>query len=171
MKNIAVLIDDLFEDIEYIEPVEAFKKAGHTVELVGKHASAIIHGKKENTELTIERGVKGAEVDDYDALFIPGGYSPDKLRTNEAAVQFAGNFVKSGKPVFTICHGPQVMITADVLQNRRMTGYQSIIKDIQNAGAEYIDEEVVIDDNLISSRNPHDLPAFIKVCLDKLANQ
>ena len=99
---------------------------------------------------------------------IPGGYSPDKLRAHKDAVQFAKEFVQSDKPVFLICHAAQLLITADVLKGRKVTGYTSIVQDIKNAGAEYFDQEVVVDGNLVSSRNPGDLPAFIEASLKKL---
>jgi protease I len=105
---------------------------------------------------------------DFDALLIPGGYSPDKLRVDEDAVRFARDFIQSGKPIFAICHAAQLLITADVLRGRKLTGWKSIVQDIKNAGAEYIDAEVVEDGNLISSRKPSDIPAFVKAALRKL---
>ena len=168
MANIAVIITDMFEDSEYTQPVDAFIKEGHAVIHVGLKAGEVVKGKKEGTLVTIDKNVSGASVDDFDALLIPGGYSPDKLRVDEDAVAFARDFIGSGKPVFSICHAPQLLITAQVLDGRRMTGYKSIIQDIKNAGAEFVDEEVVVDGNLVTSRNPDDLPAFIQASLDKL---
>ncbi|NLL13582.1 MAG: DJ-1/PfpI/YhbO family deglycase/protease, partial [Fibrobacter sp.] len=107
-------------------------------------------------------------IPSYDALFIPGGYSPDQLRASAAPVKLVRDFMESGKPVFAICHAPQLLITADVLKGKKVTGYKSIIQDIKNAGAEFIDQQVVIDGNLVSSRNPSDIPAFIEACLKKL---
>lgn len=106
--------------------------------------------------------------ENFDALLIPGGYSPDELRANENAVEFTKEFVESNKPVFAICHAPQILITAQVLKGRKITGWKSIKQDIINAGAIFIDKEVVIDDNIISSRSPADIPAFIKASLKKL---
>jgi protease I len=168
MSKIAVIITDLFEDDEYTKPVEAFKHAGHELVNVGLKAGLKVKGKKKDTPATVDKAVKDVSVDDFDALLIPGGYSPDKLRVDPDAVRFAGEFVTSGKPVFSICHAPQLLITADVLRGREMTGYTSIIQDIKNAGAGFVDQEVVVDDNLVSSRNPGDLPAFIKASLEKL---
>ncbi len=105
---------------------------------------------------------------DFDALLIPGGYSPDKLRADEDAVRFVKDFVESGKPVFSICHAPQLLITAQVLKGRKVTGWKSIVQDIKNAGAIFLDQEVVEDGNLISSRSPQDIPAFIRAMLKKL---
>ena len=118
--------------------------------------------------MTVDKAISEVTTDTFGALLIPGGYSPDKLRADEQAVDFVREFVNSGKPVFSICHGPQLLITADVLRGRTITGWKSIVQDIKNAGATYIDQEVVIDGNLISSRSPQDLPAFIKACLARL---
>lgn len=118
--------------------------------------------------MLIDKSVSEVEVDDFDALLIPGGYSPDKLRVDEDAVRFTADFVTSGKPVFAICHAGQLLVTARVLQGRRFTGYKSIVQDIKNAGAEFLDQEVVVDGNLISSRNPDDIPAFIAASLKML---
>jgi protease I len=169
MARIAVLVGDMFEDVEYTEPVKAFKKAGHEIVHVGLKKNSTVKGKKKGTPVKIGLTVKDAAVDDFDALLVPGGYSPDKLRVDEDAVAFAGDFVKSAKPVFSICHGPQILITADVLKGRRVTGWKSIIQDIKNAGAEFIDQEVVEDGNVISSRQPSDIPAFVEACLKKLS--
>jgi protease I len=168
MKKIAVMIADLFEDSEYLEPAEAFTKAGHALTHIGIASEQTVKGKKHNTPVKTDMAVKDAHVDDFDALLIPGGYSPDKLRADDRAVSFVKRFMDSGKPVFTICHGPQLLITADVLKGRVLTGYKSIIQDIINAGGKFVDQEVVEDKNLITSRNPGDLPAFIKTSLNRL---
>ena len=126
------------------------------------------HGKKDDTAVTIDEAVNMVKVENFDALLIPGGYSPDKLRVDEDAVRFAGDFVRSGKPVFAICHAAQLLITADVLRGRNVTGYKSVIQDIKNAGAEFLDQEVVEDGRLVSSRDPGDLPAFIRASLRHL---
>jgi len=168
MSKIAVVITDLFEDSEYTEPADAFKRAGHELVHVGLEKGKTVKGKKEDTPVTIDEAVKDVSVNDFDALLIPGGYSPDKIRVDENAVRFAREFVQSDKPVFIICHAAQLLITADVLKGRTITGYTSIIQDIKNAGAEFVDQEVVVDGNLVSSRNPGDLPAFIEESLKKL---
>ncbi|MFP4667323.1 MAG: type 1 glutamine amidotransferase domain-containing protein [Desulfobacterales bacterium] len=168
MSKIAVILTDWFEDSEYTEPVEAFKKAGHTVINVGPEAGRTVTGKKNSTPVEIEKAISGVSAGDFDALLIPGGFSPDKLRVDEKAVGFVKDFMNADKPVFAICHAPQLLITADMLRGRTLTGYTSIIQDIKNAGANFVDQEVVVDDNLVSSRNPNDLPAFINACLKKL---
>ena len=169
MAKIAVIIDNLFEDSEYTEPAEAFKEKGHQLTHVGLEAGKTVKGKKKGTEVKIDQAVSEVSVENFDALLIPGGYSPDQLRVDEKAVRFAGDFVRSGKPVFAICHAGQLLITAQVLKGRRFTGYKSIIQDIKNAGAEFVDQEVVVDGNLVSSRNPNDIPAFVKEALRKLS--
>jgi len=169
MSRIAVIITDLFEDSEYNEPAKAFREAGHSLVHVGLEAGETVRGKKEETPVMVDKAVRDVAVEDFDALLIPGGYSPDKLRVDGDAVRFAGDFVRSGKPVFSICHAPQLLITADVLRGRTLTGYTSIVRDIINAGANFIDQEVVEDGGLVSSRNPDDLPAFIDAALRRLA--
>ena len=168
MSQVAVILTDLFEDSEYTEPAKAFRDAGHTLIHVGLKAGESVTGKTDKTSVTIDKAVKDVSVEEFDALLIPGGYSPDKLRVDDDAVDFAANFVKSGKPVFAICHAAQLLITADVLRGRTVTGYKSIVQDIKNAGADYVDQEVVEDQNLISSRHPGDLPAFIGKSFKKL---
>ncbi|WP_028322177.1 type 1 glutamine amidotransferase domain-containing protein [Desulfatiglans anilini] len=170
MSRVAVIITDLFEDSEYTEPVKAFQQAGHTIVRVGLKAGQIVKGKKAGTPVTVDKAVNDVSVSDFDALLIPGGYSPDKLRVDEDAVNFVREFVQSGKPVFSICHAPQILITADVIRGRKMTGWKSIIQDIKNAGATFIEQELVIDGNLISSRQPSDLPPFIEACLAALSS-
>jgi protease I len=168
MADIAVIVDDMFEDSEYSEPTSAFVSAGHNVVNIGLNEGKTVKGKRGREKTTIERSITDVDVDDYDALLIPGGYSPDKLRVNEEAVDFVKQFVESGKPVFAICHAPQLLISAQILNGRKITGWKSIIQDIKNAGAEFIDEEVVVDNNLVSSRSPRDLPAFINTSLKKI---
>ena len=169
MARIAILIADMFEDCEYLQPASAFRERGHDIVHIGLKSGESVTGKKEQTPVMID--VAAAEVDpaDFDALFIPGGYSPDKLRTDADAVRFVRSFMEAGKPVFAICHGPQLLITACVLAGRKVTGWKSIIQDIANAGGIFTDKEVVIDGNLVSSRNPQDLPAFSSACLEMLS--
>ncbi len=167
-RKIAVLITDDFEDVEYTKPAQAFKDHGNQLVHLGTEAGRTVKGKKEGTPVQIDRPVKEARVEDFDALLIPGGYSPDKLRVDESAVRFSREFVESGKPVFAICHAAQLLITAQALQGRKITGWKSIVQDIKNSGAQYLDQEVVEDGNLISSRGPQDIPAFIDASLRRL---
>lgn len=168
MSKIAVLLTDMFEDVEYTKPAEAYTKAGHQLTHIGLKEGEIVKGKKQGTEVTIDNSVTNAQVEEYDALLIPGGYSPDKLRAHPGPVNFVQKFMSTNKPIFTICHAPQLLITANVLENRTLTGWKSIIQDIKNAGAEFVDDEVVEDNNLISSRGPQDITAFINATLKKL---
>jgi len=162
MSKIAAILTDYFEDVEYTEPVQAFKKSGHEVINVGLEAGQTVKGKSKQTAVQIDKAVTQASPDEFDALLIPGGFSPDLLRAHDEPVAFVKKFIDSGKPVFSICHGAQLLITADVIRGRKVTGYTSIIQDIKNAGANFEDKEVVVDGNLVSSRNPNDIPAFIR---------
>jgi protease I len=170
MSTIAVLITDMFEDVEYLQPAEAFLKAGHKLVHVGLSAGSIVEGEHGAT-IKIDRTVHDLSSDDFDALFIPGGYSPDRLRLDPDAIRFTQEFFTGNKPVFSICHAPQLLITAQVVKGRRLTGWMSIVQDIKNAGAEYVDAEVVVDRNLVSSRKPADIPAFVREALAMLAKQ
>lgn len=168
MRKIAVIIDNYFEDSEYTEPVNAFKEKGHEIVHVGLEAGKTVKGKKQQTPVTIDQSVNQVQAADFDALLIPGGYSPDQLRAHDSAVAFTKEFMEKNKPVFSICHGPQLLITADVIQGRTLTGWTSIVQDIKNAGGKFIDQSVVEDGNLVTSRNPGDLPDFIRASLEKL---
>jgi protease I len=168
MSRIAVIIDNFFEDSEYTEPVKAFQEKGHDIVHVGIEKGKIVKGKKKQTPVEVEQSVNQAKADEFDALLIPGGYSPDQLRVHPQAVAFARHFMEKDKPVFSICHGPQLLISADAIRNRTVTGWTSIIQDIKNAGATFVDQSVVTDGNLVTSRNPSDLPDFISEALKKL---
>ena len=169
MARIAVLIDNKFEDSEYKKPATAYKKAKHELVIVGVKKGTVT-GENGGLKVKVEKAVTDVSADYFDALFIPGGYSPDQLRSHDEVVTFVKQFAATGKPIFFICHGAQLLITADILKGRKVTGWKSIIQDIKNAGAEYLDAEVVEDGNLISSRCPADIPAFIKATLAKLSN-
>jgi len=167
MARIGVLIENMFEDSEYKKPAAAFKKAKHELVHIGVK-KGIVKGEKTDMKVKVEKAARDVTAGDFDALFIPGGYSPDRLRSHDEVVAFVKQFAATGKPILFICHGAQLLITADLLKGRRVTGWKSIIQDIKNAGAEYLDQEVVEDGNFISSRYPADIPAFIKASLDKL---
>ena len=157
-KKVAFVLANNYEDIEHTSPVDAVKAAGAQVTVIGLNKDTISgkKGGKEQPDLSIDQ----AKVDDYDMLVIPGGGSPENLRINDQAVQFTKQFVESGKPVASICHGPQLLISADVLKDRTITSVNKIRDDIKNAGGNYVDEQIVVDGNLISSRVPDDLEAF-----------
>ena len=164
------MITDMFQDVEYQKPADAFRNAGHELVHVGLREGVPVKGEH-GTIVKTDRAAHDVSASGFDALFIPGGYSPDKLRIDPDAVRFAKEFFTSNKPVFAICHAPQILITAQVLKGRRVTGWKSIEQDIRNAGAEYVDREVVVDKNLVSSRKPDDIPAFIREALAMLASK
>ena len=168
MALVGVVIDEMFEDVEYTKPAEAFKAAGHSLLHIGIMEGQIVKGKRKSITVKIDKSISEIKSDNLDAILIPGGCSPDHLRGYESAVKFIKDYFQTGKPIFAICHAPQILITAQVLEGRRVTGWKSIIQDIKNAGAIYVDNEVVEDDNLISSRGPRDIPAFIKTSLKRL---
>ena len=169
MARIAVLIDNKFEDSEYKKPATAYKKEKHELVILGVKKGTVT-GEHGGLKVKVEKTVTDVSADSFDALFIPGGYSPDQLRSHDEVVTFVKQFAATGKPIFFICHGAQLLITADILKGRKVTCWKSIIQDIKNAGAEYLDQEVVEDKNFISSRCPADIPAFIKDTLAKLSN-
>lgn len=168
MAKVAAVITNLFEDSEFTEPKTALEQAGHTVTTVGFKTGEVISGGK-GKEVTVEVGIDEAKPEDFDALLIPGGYSPDKLRADERFLRFARHFAENSKPIFSICHGPQLLVNADVLKGKDATSVKQVAVDIKNAGGNFIDKEVVIDDSgLITSRTPKDLPAFNKAIIKAL---
>jgi protease I len=171
-KRIAFLATDMVEQVELTEPWKAVEDAGGTPELVSLEAGEIQgfnHYDKADT-FPVDRTVEEASADDYDGLVLPGGVgNPDTLRTDENAVQFAREFVDSGKPVAAICHAPWTLVEADVVRGRTLTSWPSVKTDIANAGGNWVDEQVVVDGNLTSSRKPDDLPAFCKTLVEEFA--
>ena len=160
MAKVATVITNLFEDVEFTEPAAAIRDAGHEVVTIEKKAGEQVEGKH-GEKLTIDKGIDDVSVDDFDALLIPGGFSPDLLRADDRFVAFAKSFMDAQKPVFAICHGPQLLINAKSLEGRTATGYKSILVDMAYAGANVKDEEVVVCNNqLVTSRTPDDIPAF-----------
>lgn len=165
-KKIAVLVTDHFEDSEYTEPVKAFKEKGYVVTAIEKEQGKTVTGKQGESKVVIDESIDDVSPDDFDALFLPGGFSPDILRADERFVRFAKAFMDAKKPVFAICHGPQLLITAETLKGRDVTGYKSIHVDLKNAGGNVHDKEVVVCQNqLVTSRQPDDIPAFVRECL------
>jgi len=168
-KKIACVITDMFEDVEYTDPVKAFKDAGHEVVTIEKEKGKEVTGKQKETTVKIDASIDDVNPDNFDALFIPGGFSPDQLRADDRFVAFAKHFMDVKKPVFAICHGPQLLITAKTLEGRKATGYKSIHVDMEYAGANVQDEEVVVCNNqLVTSRQPDDIPAFNREALTLL---
>jgi protease I len=172
-KKVAILVaNEGIEQVELTEPRRALEAAGATVELLAPEAGeaqAFNHLDKADT-FAIDRIVADADADDYDALMLPGGVAnPDTLRTHPAAVQFVRAFFDTGKPVAAICHAPWTLVEADVLRGRTLTSWPSLQTDIRNAGATWVDEQVIVDDHLITSRKPDDLDAFNTKMLEAIA--
>jgi protease I len=160
MARIAFVLGDDFEDSEFRKPYDALRKAGHEIEILGERAGARVSGKQRKEVVEIQAAASSRDPAKFDALVIPGGYSPDHLRLDKSVVDFVSRMVKSGKLVAAVCHGPQLLIEADAVDGKRMTSWPSVKKDLENAGARWIDEEVVTDGKLITSRKPADLDAF-----------
>ena len=172
-KTIAILAADGVEQVELERPREAVQQAGADTELLSIDAGEIqaVEGEINPTDkFSVDRKVSEASVGDYDGLILPGGVAnPDNLRADEGAVRFVQEFFKTGKPVGVICHAPWILIEADVARGRTLTSYPSIRTDLRNAGAEVVDEEVVTDQGLVSSRSPDDLDAFCAKIVEEFA--
>jgi deglycase len=172
--KIAILAADGVEKVELEQPRAALQRAGAHVEVLSLKAGEIQarnHDLEPAGNFAVDRAVSDASVADFDGLILPGGtVNPDKLRLDDAAVSFVRDFVVSGKPVAAICHGPWTLVEAGVAVGRTLTSYPSIRTDLRNAGAHVIDEEVVVDGNLITSRSPSDLPAFCDTIIKQFAH-
>src|SRR3954465_12540856 len=163
-RKVAILAADGVERVELEQPRQAVRDAGAELELLSIHDGEIAARNNDLEDagtFSVDRLVSDASVDDYDALLLPGGtVNPDKLRMNDDAVRFVRSFFESGKPIAAICHGPWTLVEAGVVAGRRITSFPSLRTDLRNAGAEVVDEEVVTDQGLVTSRSPDDLPAF-----------
>lgn len=162
-KRVAIMATDGFEQSELFEPMKALKAEGAEVHVVSDKSGEIKgwSGSDWGKSTKVDKKIKDAKVSDYNALVLPGGViNPDILRVNTDATGFVKQFFKEGKPVAAICHGPQILINSGVVNNRKMTSYKSIKMDLENAGANWVDSEVVVDQGLVTSRTPDDLPAF-----------
>jgi protease I len=168
MAKIAMMMGPDFEDSEYRVPYDRLTQAGHQVTRVGRASDDTVHGKKGKEKASIDMKAGDADPSQFDALVIPGGYSPDQIRTDEAVVSFVRRFAKSGRPVAAVCHGPQLLIEADVVAGKTMTSWPSVKTDLENAGAIWVDKEVVVDGPFITSRKPDDLEAFSRTLLERL---
>ena len=171
-KRIAFLATDMVEQVELTEPWKAVEQAGGTPELISLREGeiqAFNHDDKAD-KFPVDRTVDEASADEYEGLVQPGGVgNPDTLRMDENAVRFVRDFVEAGKPVAVICHGPWMLVEADVVRGRTLTSFPSLKTDIRNAGGNWVDQEVVLEDRIITSRNPDDLPAFCKTLVEELA--
>ena len=170
-KKVAILTETGFEEEELTSPKKALEDAGAEVEIVSPQKEKVKAWAHDHwsIELSVDVNVKEADPNDYDALMIPGGVlNPDKMRLNEKCVEFALHFLHQAKPVAAICHGPQLLIETGLIDGRNMTSYPSIKTDLMNAGALWIDREVVVDNGLVTSRSPKDLDAFNKKMIEEI---
>ena len=171
-KKVAIPVADGFEQVEMIEPREALDKAGAETKIVSLKPGKIqgMHHADKGDKFDVDLTLKDARSEEFDALMIPGGLlNPDALRLDQNALEFARHFFREHKPVAVICHGPQVLITADLVHGRKMTSWPTIQVDMRNAGARWLDEEVVVDNGLVSSRKPDDIPAFNRKMIEEFA--
>jgi deglycase len=162
-KKVAILAADMFERVELEEPRKALEDAGAQTEVISIHGGEIqgFDHFDPASKVKVDRTVEEASADDYDALLVPGGVgNPDQLRGDENAVHFVREFAASGKPMAVICHGPWVLVEAGVARGRKLTSWPTLQTDIRNAGGEWVDEQVVVDDGIVTSRKPDDIPAF-----------
>lgn len=168
MKKVAVLIENLFEESELLYPYYRLQEEGYEVHLIGSEKDTVYKGSSGSYTMKSTHASKDVNASDYEGVIIPGGYSPDYMRRNEDTKNFVKDLNKDGKVVAAICHGPWMLASCFDLKGRNVTSYFSIKDDLTNAGANYKDEEVVIDKNFITSRSPKDLPAWLKAIIDGL---
>jgi len=167
-KQVIILAEEGFEDSELVEPLRAMKDAGVRVRIVGSGSRDSYHGKRGQTVVRPDAIADEVNADDFDAVIIPGGYAPDKMRLHQPMIDLVRKASQAGKVVAAICHGPQLLISADILRDRRVTSWQSVAVDLRNAGAEWVDQPVVCDGNLITARKPADLPRFNQAIIEAL---
>lgn len=170
-KKVAILTEDGFEEVELTSPKEELEAAGAEVHIVSPKKGKVKGWDHDHwsIELDVDVNVDEANAEDYDALVIPGGViNPDKMRINKSCVEFAQQFLEAGKPVAAICHGPQLLLETGLVSGRNMTSYPSIRTDLLNAGALWVDKEVVVDNGLVTSRSPKDLQAFNKKMIEEI---
>jgi len=168
MARVAFIVDEMFEDSEFRVPYDRLRKAGHEAVIIGREAGKQLQGKKGKETIKTERSISEVSAGEFDALVIPGGYSPDKLRMDPKIVAFTRDIFNAGKPLAAICHAGWMLAEADVAKGRTVTSWPSIKTDLINAGARWVDRELVEDGNLITSRKPDDLPAFTEAILRQL---
>jgi deglycase len=171
-QRVAVLATDGVEQVELTKPVKALREAGATVDVVAPKSGSIqsFDHHDPSDPIEVDRSLSEADASDYDALVLPGGViNPDALRIDDQAVGFVRSFVEGDKPIAAICHGPWTLIEAGAVNGRRMTSWPSLQTDLANAGADWVDEEVVVDGNLVTSRKPDDIPAFNRAALELFA--
>lgn len=171
-KKVAILVDNGFEQVELTEPRKALDGAGATTHIVSPQQGKVKGWQhtKWGDELPVDVQLDAARADEYDALLLPGGVmNPDHLRGNDKAVSFVKSFVDSGKPIAAICHGPWTLIEAGAVEDRTVTSWPTLRTDLKNAGANWVDQEVVVDNGLVTSRKPDDIPAFNEKMIEEFA--
>ena len=168
MTKVAFIMDNLFEDSEFRVPFDSVKEAGYEPVIVGLEAGKKLEGKKGNETVVTDVSIDDVSASEFSGLVIPGGYSPDLIRSNEKVVSFTREIFEASKPVAAICHAGWILAEADIARGRTVTSWGSIKTDLVNAGAHWVDQEVVEDGNLITSRKPDDLDAFTKTLLSQL---
>ena len=167
-KRIAILAEEDFEDSELMEPLRAMKDAGARVVVVGSGSKKSYKGKRGSATITADTTADKVKADEFDAVIIPGGYAPDKMRLKQSMIELVRKAHDLGKIIAAVCHGPQLLISADIVRGRRLTSWPSVAVDLKNAGATWVDESVVRDGNIITSRKPADLPRFNKAIIGAL---
>lgn len=170
-KKVAILTENGFEEVELTSPMNALEEAGAVVHIISPKEGKVKAWNHDHwsIEVPVDKKLEGASPEDYDMLLLPGGVlNPDSLRLNKAAVSFAQHFLEQGKPLAAICHGPQLLIETGMISNRKLTSYASVKTDLVNAGALWEDKEVVVDNGLVTSRSPEDLPAFNRKVIEEL---
>lgn len=174
MAKVAILATHGFEESELLEPKQALESAGHTITVISPESGSIRawrHGDW-GDEVAVDEGVDEAQVEEFAALVLPGGViNPDSLRLSDAAISFIAAFATTGRPIAAICHGPWTLIDADLARGRRIASWPSLRRDLENAGAQWADEPVVRDGNLITSRKPDDIPEFTRAIVDALEGE
>ena len=167
-KKVAILAEEDFEDSELIEPLRSLKNAGARVVIVGSGSQETYKGKRGKATIRVHATADKVDAGDFDAIIVPGGYAADKMRAHQSMVDLVRKAYDLGKVVAAICHGPQILISADIVRGHRVTSWPSVAVDLRNAGAEWLDVPVVQDGNLITSRKPADLPRFNKAVIEAL---
>jgi len=167
-KRVAILAEQDFEDAELTEPLKAMKEAGAQIFIVGSGSQTSYQGKRGKATIKVDIDADKVRAEDFDAIIIPGGYAPDKMRLHQPMIDLVKKAHDLGKVIAAVCHGPQLLISADIVRGRRLTSWPSVAIDLKNAGAIWVDEPLVRDGNIITSRRPSDLPVFNSAVIQAL---
>jgi len=170
-KRVAILVEQDFEDSELMEPLKAVREAGAQVFIIGSGSSTTYKGKRGGATVKADLPADKVKAEDFDAVIIPGGYAPDKMRLYQPMIDLVRQAYEQGKVIAAICHGPQLLISADIVRGKRLTSWPSIVVDLKNAGAVWVDEPLVRDGNLITARKPADLPLFNNAIIQALGGK